>query len=108
MIIYRAISNKERLDYLKHRIFRTTSHTLEAKQFFISESGAQELIIRSRISKFSPPYDFVLEIDIDESCLSKIFFYDQPLDGHEALTIPDIHLTDFNKCVNLVIEHEIV
>lgn len=108
MIIYRAISNNERLDYLKLRIFRTTSHTLEAKQFFLSDTGVQEFIRQCRISKFSTPYEFILEIDIDESCLSKIFFYVQPLDGHAALTIPHIHLPDFNKCVNLVIEYEIV
>jgi hypothetical protein len=108
MIVYRAVSNKERQDYQKNRIFRTTRHTLEAKQFFLSANGVQELIKRSRISKFYPAYEVVLEIDIDEDCLSKIFFYVQPLDDHEALTIPDIHLPEFNKCVNLVTEHEIV
>jgi hypothetical protein len=108
MIVYRAISNNERLDYLKHLIFRATSQTLEAKQFFMSDTGVHEFIKGSRKSKFSPAYEFVLQIDIDESCLSKIFFYTQPLDDHEALTIPDIHLPDFNKCVNLVTVHEIV
>jgi hypothetical protein len=68
----------------------------------------QELIKRSRISKFYPPYEFVLEIEIEKNCFSKIFFYAQPLDDHEALTIPDTHLPEFNKCVNLVTVHEIV
>ena|SRR5450432_1931547 len=107
MKLYRAISLKERLDYKKCKQFRTARDTLEAKQFFKSETGVFEFIKDSVTGNFYPPYLYVYCIEIDEECMSKIEYDEQILDGYKAVTIHEQYLPDFNKCVKLAIENVI-
>jgi hypothetical protein len=104
---YRAVSAKERLDYKRSRLFRTSKNTLEAKQFFKSETGVLEFILESKKAGFLPPYKYLYHIYIDEICLSKINYDEQLLDGYAAITIRESHLQDFNNCVNLVRDYVI-
>jgi hypothetical protein len=97
MIIYRAVSAGERQDYENNHLFRTAKNTLEAKQFFLSETGALEFIRECGIARFNPPYKWLLQIEIEEDCLCKIDFYSQTLDGYKAFTIHEGDLPDFNN-----------
>lgn len=107
MKLYRAVSSKERQDYKDCQRFRTAKNTLEAKQFFKSEIGVLEFIKDSVAGKFSPPYKYLFQIELDEECLLKIEYDEQLLDGYKAITIQEQYLPDFNKCVTLAIENVI-
>lgn len=107
MKLYRAISLKERLDYKKCNQFRTARDTLEAKQFFKSETGVLEFIKDSQTANFSPPYEYLYCIEVYEECMAKIEYDEQILDGYKAVTIQEQYLPDFNKCVKLAIENVI-
>jgi len=107
MKLYRAISYRERQDYKKCKQFRTAKNTLEAKQFFKSETGVFEFIEDSLTGNFSPPYKYMYCIELDEECIAKIEYDEQILVGYKAITIQEQYLRNFNKCVKLAVENVI-
>lgn len=107
MNLYRAISRAEKNDFNAHGRLRTAHNTLEGKQFFKSEIAAREFARNADERNYRPPYSFILTIEIDENCLNAIDFDTQILDGYEAVTISEDHLTAFNNCINFVNENEL-
>jgi hypothetical protein len=102
MILYRAISDAEKKDLGIDQKFRTQLNTLEAKQFFCSETAVLEYIQASSIRQFIPPYTYTVSVFIDDHCFENLTYEQQVLDGHEAISIDSSHLYNFNKCVNFI------
>lgn len=111
MVLYRAVSTAEKDDIETLKYFRTQINTLEAKQFFSSETGVVEYVIASVKRRFIPPYTHILSVSIDDQCYLHVTHQQQELDGHEAISIDQQHLPHFNKFVTFmevnVIEHYI-
>jgi hypothetical protein len=107
MKLFRTVSEAERSDYNGSGIFRTSTNTLEAKQFFKSEIAVQEFIRSSKSQRYSPPYKYLFAIDIDEHCLNQISYDEQELDRFNAITISEEDLPQFNNCINFVEENAV-
>ena len=85
--------------------FRTAKNTLEAKQFFKSKRAIKPYIAKAIKQKLSPPYKYLLVVDIDEDCLYKLNVDEQELDDFDALTVYKDELPDFNNCINFTEYH---
>jgi hypothetical protein len=107
VILYRAISRAEKIDYDTYDQLRTARNTLEGKQFFKSEIAVLEFASNANFRKYKPPYTFILRIGIDEDCLNAIDIDVQILDGFEAMTISEDDLKAFNNCINFVNQSEL-
>jgi hypothetical protein len=107
MRIYRTVSRVEMDDFRKHRLFRTARNTLEAKQFFKSETGVLDFIRESRRGHFYPPYEYIFHVDIDETCFSNITYAEQEIDRFKAITVQEEDLPRFNNCINFTGEYVI-
>ena len=106
MKLFRTVSKAERDDYNSNKKFRISRNTLEAKQFFKSEIAVEEFIRDSKLRHYSPPYKYLLSIDINEQCLNLISYDEQELDRFPAITIHENDLPQFNNCINFVDEYE--
>ena len=104
--LFRAVSKAEFEDWSNTSEFRTSRNTLEAKQFFKSYKAAIDFYNQSLLLNFIPPYSCILEVHIDKAH-GKITFDDMDLDTHEALSIEEGKLADFNKCITFVTRHDI-
>ena len=102
MVLYRAVSTAEKEDIQTHKHFRTQINTLEAKQFFSSESAVVEYVIASFKRRFIPPYTHILSVSIDDQCFQHVTHNRQELDGHDAINIYQQHLPHFNKFVTFI------
>ena len=109
MRLFRVVSVAEKEDILLHATFRITLNTIEGKQFFTTLHAVEEFATISRSIGFHPPYQYKLELEVDEDCLAKIPHDYQILDGHEAFTILGTRLNEFSKCINFdsIIYHAI-
>jgi len=107
MILYRAISDAEKEDLRIYQKFRTQINTLEAKQFFCSETAMLEYIQAASIRQFMPPYTYTVSVFIEDHCFENLTYEQQVLDGHEAISIDSSHLYNFNECVNFIKVHAI-
>ena|ERR1700733_8996551 len=105
--LYCAVSKAEKDDFDKDGQFRTGRNTLEVKQFFQTEEAIEDYLKEAKKKKFDPPYKYLLHVTIDEDCLKTISYLDQELDGFLAITIYDIDLLHFNKCVNFVAYYDL-
>ena len=105
--IYRAVSFQEKQDRDRVGYFRTTDHSLEAKQFFKSEEAVRNYIARAALQNFDPPYDYLLTITIDEEQLDQNQCNEMELDGYIAISIPEEYLPTFNNCV-IFVEEELL
>jgi hypothetical protein len=103
MKLYRAVSMDEYQDFSTDEVFRTTNHTLEAKQFFKSEMAVWEFVMAAIKQSYCPPYEYILTIDIDNQCFEAIGAELQNLDGHDAITIQEENLKRFNNCIIFVV-----
>ncbi|TDO28775.1 hypothetical protein [Sediminibacterium goheungense] len=99
MVLYRAVSTAEKDDIQIHKQFRTQINTLEAKQFFSSEVAVSEYVAASVKRNFIPPYTYILTVSINEQCFLHVTHNRQELDGHDAISIDQQHLSLFNKFV---------
>jgi len=99
MILYRAVSADEYKDHIVDEKFRLGDNTLEAKQFFKSETAVMEYVRATVRRSFKPPYRHILTIEIGNECLAAVTYFEQYLDGFEAITIPEDDLPCFNNCV---------
>ncbi len=99
MLLYRAVSADEYKDYVVDEIFRLGDNTLEAKQFFKSETAVLEYVRATVKRSFKPPYKYILTIEVDNECFAAVTSFEQYLDGYEAITIPEDDLPSFNNCV---------
>jgi hypothetical protein len=102
MKLYRTVSKAERDDYIHTGQLNTAKNTLEGKQFFKSDVAVREFISNSRLQRYSPPYKYLLVIDIDEESLESIDYDEQELDRFEAITIFEADLPRFNNCINFI------
>jgi hypothetical protein len=107
MILYRAVSAEEYKDYMVDETFRLGNNTLEAKQFFKSETAVLEYVRSTVKRSFKPPYKYILTIEVDNECFAAIVSFEQYLDGFEAITIPEDDLPSFNKCVSFTFEQNV-
>jgi hypothetical protein len=105
--LYRAISRAEKADFDKDQQFRTGINTLEVKQFFQTEEAVEDYLKEVVRKKFDPPYKHLLHITIDDDCLKEIPYLDHELDGFSAITIYEIDLLHFNKCINFVAYYDL-
>ncbi len=74
MIVYRAISAAENEDSGLDQKFRTQINTLEAKQFFCSETAVLEYIQSTFIRQFIPPYTYTVSVFIDDHCFENLIY----------------------------------
>jgi hypothetical protein len=107
MILYRAVSADEYKDYMLDETFRLGDNTLEAKQFFKSETAVLEYVRATVKRSFKPPYKHILTIEVDNECFAAIAYFEQYLDGFEAITIPEDDLPSFNNCVIFTYEQNV-
>lgn len=107
MKLFRTVSDDEWNDYYSHKKFRTAKNTLEAKQFFKSETGVREYKRKADEIIFVPPYRHLLVVELDLRCLSTIPFDEQVIDDYDAITIAEDDLNNFNNCVNFVDRYDI-
>jgi len=107
MVLYRAVSTAEKDDIQTHNHFRTQINTLEAKQFFSTETAVLEYIVASIKRSFIPPYTYLLTVSIDDQCFLHVTHTRQELDGHDAISIDQQHLAHFNKFVTFIVSNVI-
>jgi hypothetical protein len=107
MKLYRAISIAEMNDFKQNdNSFRTAKNTLEAKQFFKSETAVETFVRESVKQNYRPAYKHILIVDINEQCLNEIRSEEQMLDGFEALTVAEEELPVFNNCINFTEDYD--
>jgi len=100
--LYRAVSDAEYKDWENKSEFRTAKNTLEAKQFFKTEGAVRDFINQSYATALSFPYLFVMEIHVLKTCLENLNADYIKLDTHEAVSIDEDELPDFNKRITFV------
>jgi hypothetical protein len=100
--LYRAVSQQEKDDYNTHKIFQTGKNTLEAKQFFKSRIAIKQFVDSSILQDYDPPYSWLLIISIDEHWFNVANHTEMRLDGYDAISIDEDHLSDFTNYVTFV------
>ena len=96
--LYRIVSLAEWKDFQSKKGFATSKNTIEGKQFFKTEHAVRDFHRRSITQKFSPPYEKLIIITVENECLKESKGGEQLLDGFMAITIPEDYLPTFNNC----------
>ena len=107
MILYRAVSEQENIDFDAVGEFRIGRNTLEDKQFFKSIIAITEFVERSIWRNYQPPYRFLFTVHLDDSCFKTLNRIEMVLDGFDAVSIHEESLIGFNKCTNFVEQNAI-
>ncbi len=102
MRLYRAVSELEWNDYQRDNIFRTTTRTLEAKQFFKKEESVKDFVRRAIDQNYDPPYLYLITIEVTNALQNPQIIKTQILDGFEAVTIDEDDLTLFSQFTNFI------
>jgi hypothetical protein len=101
MLLYRATSIAEYDDLMAHEMFRTADNTLEGKQFFKSRQAVDSFVRIAAERRYRPPYRYLVRVFIEDDLFDNLVHGDLILDGFEAISIHEEHLTDFNNIVAL-------
>ncbi len=107
MKLYRTISFAEKDDLDKTKKFRTVLNSLEAKQFFVHKEDLIEYINASLKKDFTPPYKFIVEVQITNVNLKKIEHDKMDLDDKNAYSIPESSLGKFNEACKILTTYAI-
>ena len=103
--LYRAVSQVEYDDWLVNG-FQTSNNTLEVKQFFRSRRAVDDFIKQSK-KLFTPPYIFIIEVQVPRSSLDLLGVDFIELDTHEAVSVDEALLPEFNNCITFTIRYDI-